>query len=79
MESNLRPIEVNIKKFDDTISFMTKELGDVMRNEEQSLEESNSLSGKIATFSMIILIAMITLGVIETVFIQKYLHSRKVI
>jgi hypothetical protein len=78
-KSNLKPIELNLQKLEDMISYLIHELTSIMVHEENTLAFNDALSNKIILFSMITLVSMIVVGFIETVFIQKYLRKRKLI
>lgn len=78
-KSNLKPIELNIKKLEDMTNYIIKEFTKMISNEEKNLALNDSLSNKIITFSMITILAMVILGVIETLYIKNYLKRRKVI
>ncbi len=78
-KSNLKPIELNLKKLEDMISYILHELSGMMSYEENSLAVNDALSNKIILFSMITLVAMIVIGLVETFYIQKFLRNRKLI
>lgn len=78
-KSNLKPVELNLKKLEDTITFLLKELSGVMMFEETTLAINDALSNKIIVFSMITLISMVVVGFFETLYIKKYLQKRKLI
>jgi len=78
-KSNLKPIELNLKKLEDMISYLIHELSNIMSHEESSLALHDALSNKIILFSMMTLISMIVIGSIETFYIQKFLRNRKLI
>jgi hypothetical protein len=78
-KSSLKPIELNLKKLEDMVSYLIHELSSIMAHEESTLILSDALSNKIILFSMITLIAMIVIGLAETIFIRKALQKRKLI
>jgi len=78
-KSNLKPIELNIKKLEDMTNYVVKEFTKMISNEEENLALNDSLSNRIITFSMITILAMVILGTIETLYIRNYLKRRKVI
>ncbi len=78
-KSNLKPIELNLKKLEDMVTYLIKELSAIMAHEESSLAINDTLSNKIILFSMITLISMIAVGLIETLYIRRYLQKRKLI
>jgi hypothetical protein len=75
----LKPIELNLKKLEDMVNYLIKELSAIMAHEESSLAINDTLSNKIILFSMITLIAMIAVGSIETLYIRRFLMKRKLI
>lgn len=78
-KSNMKPVEINLKKLQDTIAFLLKELSGVMMYEETTLALNDALSNKIILFSMITLVSMVVIGLFETLYIKKYLQRRKLI
>jgi len=78
-KSNLKPIELNLKKLEDMISYLIHELSSIMAHEEKTLALNDALSNKIILFSMLTLVSMIVIGLVETFYIQKYLQNRKII
>ena len=61
------------------IEHLIKEVRTIVSHEEASLRVNDSLSGKIIFFSMVTLLVMIIAGVIETIYIQKFLRNKKII
>jgi hypothetical protein len=78
-KSNIKPVELNLQKLEDMVSYLIRELSNLMLNEEHALNFSDTLSNKIIMFSLITLVSMIFIGLFETIFIQKYLQRRKII
>lgn len=78
-ESNLKPVELSLQKLEDMIKYLIQEMSTVMKQDETDLSINDTLSSKIIIFSIVTLIAMIVVGVIETLYIQKYLYNRKII
>jgi|LauGreDrversion4_2_1035121.scaffolds.fasta_scaffold205839_2 hypothetical protein len=78
-KSNLKPIELNLKKLEDMLSYLIHDISTILVHEEHTLALNDSLSNKIILFSMITLISMISIGLIETFYIRKYLQNRKII
>ncbi len=78
-DSNLRPIEINIRKIIDMMKQLIKDLSSVSIKEEENSRINDTIGTKIITFSLLTLIVMIVLGVFETLYIKRYLHTRKVI
>ena len=78
-ESNLKPIENSVKKVEDTIQYLIKDLTLVAKEEDRTLTVNDNISSNIYKFSFITLFAIIVIGVVETMFLKRYLHKRKII
>jgi hypothetical protein len=78
-DSNLKPIEINIRKIIDMMKQLIKDLSSISIKEEENSRLNDAIGTKIITFSLLTLCAMIILGVFETFYIKRYLHTRKVI
>ena len=78
-ESNLKPVETSIKKVEDTINLLINDLTSVTKEEDKTLTESDSINSNVISFSVITLGAMIIIGAIETLYLKRYLHKRKII
>lgn len=78
-KSNLKPIELNLKKLEDMITYLIRELSTIIAHEENTLALNDALSNKIILFSMLTLVSMIVVGFVETFYIQQYLQKRKII
>jgi len=78
-DSNLRPIEINIRKIIDMMKQLIKDLSSISIKEEENSRINDTIGTKIITFSLLTLLVMIVLGVFETLYIKRYLHTRKVI
>ena len=78
-ESNLKPVETSVKKVEDTINLLINDLTSVTKEEDRTLVVNDTISSNIYRFSFITLFAIIVVGVIETLFLKRYLHKRKII
>ena len=58
---------------------LIKDLSSISIKEEENSRLNDTIGTKIITFSLLTLIVMIVLGVFETLYIKRYLHTRKVI
>ena len=58
---------------------LIKDLSSVSIKEEENSRLNDTIGTKIITFSLLTLFVMIILGVFETLYIKRYLHTRKVI
>ena len=78
-ESNLKPVEASVKKVEDTINLLIKDLTSVTKEEDSTLAENDNINSNIISFSVITLGAMILIGAVETLYLKRYLHKRKII
>ena len=51
----------------------------MVKEEDKNLKANDAISSKITMVSILTLIVMISVGVIETIYIKKYLQNRKLI
>ena len=75
-ESSIQPAEAAIVRLKD---MSITDLNSVVKEEDKNLKANDAISSKITMVSIITLAVMIGVGVIETVYIQKYLQNRKLI
>ena len=78
-ESNLKPVETSVKKVEDTINLLIKDLTSVTKEEDKSLAESDNINSNVISFSVITVGCMILIGAVETLYLKRYLHKRKII
>ena len=78
-ESSIQPAEAAIVRLKDMSKDLINDLNSVVKEEDQNLKANDAISSKITMVSIITLGVMIAVGVIETVYIQKYLQNRKLI
>lgn len=78
-ESSIEPAENAIVKLKDISESLINDLNLVVKEEDKNLKTNDAISSKITYISILTLIVMILVGVIETVYIQKYLQNRKLI
>ena len=78
-ESSIQPAEAAIVRLKDMSQDLINDLNSVVKEEDQNLKANDAISSKITMVSIITLGVMIAVGVIETVYIQKYLQNRKLI
>ena len=78
-ESSIQPAEAAIVRLKDMSKDLINDLNSVVKEEDKNLKANDAISSKITMVSIITLGVMIAVGVIETVYIQKYLQNRKLI
>ena len=78
-ESSIKPAEAAIVRLKDMSQDLINDLNSVVKEEDKNLKANDAISSKITMVSIITLAVMIAVGVIETVYIQKYLQNRKLI
>jgi len=77
-KSNLKPVELSLQKLEDMLTYLIKELTNVMSIEENAMAMNDSLSNKIILFSVLTLGSMIFVGLIETIYLKKFFHNKKI-
>ena len=78
-ESSIQPAEAAIVRLKDMSKDLINDLNSVVKEEDKNLKANDAISSKITMVSIITLAVMIAVGVIETLYIQKYLQNRKLI
>jgi hypothetical protein len=78
-QSNLKPLELSLQRLEDMLTFTMRDISNVAEFYEHHLSDNQSLHTKTLAFSLITMIVMVTTGIMETVYIQRYLHQKKVI
>ena len=58
---------------------LIKEFNKVVKEEDKNLKVNNIISEKIPSVSVITITVMIIVGIIEFIYIKKYLQNRKLI
>ena len=56
------------------MTYLIHELSFVMSHEESSLIINDSLSNKIILFSVVTLASMVLVGLMETIYLHRFLH-----
>ena len=78
-ESSIQPAEAAIVRLKDMSRDLINDLNSVVREEDKNLKANDAISSKITMVSMITILVMIGVGVVETIYIKKYLQNRKLI
>ena len=78
-ESSIQPAEAAIVRLKDMSKDLINDLNSVVREEDKNLKANDAISSKITMVSMLTIVVMIGVGVIETIYIKKYLENRKLI
>ena len=73
-ESSLQPAESVIIRLKDMSRDLINDLNSVVREEDKNLKSNDAISSKITMVSMITILVMIGVGVVETIYIKKYLQ-----
>ena len=61
------------------MNYLIRDISSTMQNEENNMAMNDSLSNKIVLFSVLTLGVMIMIGLIETIYLQKFFHNKKII
>ena len=78
-ESSIQPAEAAIVRLKEMSKDLINDLNSVVKEEDKNLKANDAISSKITMVSILTLIVMISVGVIETIYIKKYLQNRKLI
>ena len=78
-ESSIQPAETAIVRLKDMSKDLINDLNSVVKEEDNNLKANDAISSKITMVSALTILAMIAVGVIETIYIKKYLQNRKLI
>ena len=78
-ESSIQPAEAAIVRLKDMSKDLINDLNSVVREEDKNLKANDAISSKITMVSILTILSMIAVGVVETIYIKKYLQNRKLI
>ena len=78
-ESSIKPAESAILKLKDMSKKLINDMGAVVKEEDKNLKVNDAISGKISMVSILTLTVMISVGLVEFIYIKKYLQNRKMI
>ena len=78
-ESSIQPAEAAIVRLKDMSRDLINDLTSVVKEEDKNLKANDAISSKITMVSILTICVMIAVGVIETIYIKKYLQNRKLI
>ena len=78
-ESSIQPAETAIVRLKDMSKDLINDLNSVVKEEDNNLKANDAISSKITIVSVLTILAMIAVGVVETIYIKKYLQNRKLI
>ena len=78
-ESSIQPAEAAIIKLKNMTRGLIKDFNKVIKEEDKNLKVNDIISGKIPMVSIITISVMVIVGLIEFIYITKYLQKRKLI
>ena len=78
-ESSIQPAEAAIVRLKDMSKDLINDLNSVVKEEDKNLKANDAISSKITKVSILTILVMIAVGIIETIYIKKYLQNRKLI
>jgi hypothetical protein len=78
-ESSIQPAEAAIVRLKDMSRDLINELSSVVKEEDKNLKANDAISSKITMVSILTICVMIGVGLVETIYIKKYLQNRKLI
>lgn len=76
---DLLPIDLELEKLTDRTKSMNRFVNFAQQHEHLFEASLNSISSKIALFSCILIGAMMIIGLIETIYLKKFMEKRKII
>lgn len=78
-KENLKPVELNLQKLEDMMSYLVHELSSIMSKEKKTLTASDVISDEIVFFSMSTLVVISLIGLAEVLYLKRYWVNRKLI
>ena len=78
-ESSIKPAESAILKLKDMSKKLINDMGAVVKEEDKNLKVNDAISGKISMVSILTLTVMISVGLVEFIYIKKYFQNIKMI
>ena len=76
---DLQPIDLELQKITDKKNTLNHYVRVSQQHEKMFEKSLDSISSKIVFYSMILMAMMIVIGVIETVYLKKFMERRKII
>lgn len=78
-KANLKPIELNMQKLEDMMSYLIHQMSSIMTKEKKGQVLGDAVSSKIVTFSICTLIVIAVISFSEVVYLKRYWMNRKLI
>ena len=78
-KENLIPVELNLQKLEDMISYLIREFSTINSHELKQISLNDVISYKVMFFSIAFIIGMCVISFLEILYIKKYFQSRKII
>ncbi len=78
-ESSIQSAEAAIVRLKDMNKDLIQDLNSVVKEGDKNLNANEAISNKITMVSIMTIIVIIGVGVIETIYIKKYIQNRKLI
>ena len=78
-ESSIKPAEAAIIKLKNMTKGLIKDLNKVVKGENKNLKVNDIISGKISKVSIFTILVMLFVGLVEFLYIRRYLLKRKLI
>lgn len=76
---HLKPIELELRKMEDTVSTIHAEMLYMRAREEAMRNTNESTNARVVWYSVLGLITSIVLGVFQVYYLKRYFHSKKLI
>ena len=78
-ESSIKPAEAAIIKLKNMTKGLIKDFNKVVKEENKNLKVNDIISGKISKVSIFTILVMLFVGLVEFLYIRRYLLKRKLI
>eukprot|EP01098_Paradermamoeba_levis_P004091 TRINITY_DN1782_c0_g1_i1.p1 TRINITY_DN1782_c0_g1~~TRINITY_DN1782_c0_g1_i1.p1 ORF type:complete len:209 (-),score=70.81 TRINITY_DN1782_c0_g1_i1:221-847(-) len=78
-KENLKPIDLELRKMEDMVKDIIKEL-EYMRKREAEMRDTNeSINSRVAWVSILSVVALVSLGLWQVWYLKRYFHQKKVL
>jgi len=76
---HLKPMEVEIAKLSDIVDSMKAVVKNIIASEDKNVEEADTMSDNLVVYSGITVMITIGVAVYQTLFLKRFLRSKKVL
>lgn len=76
---NLKPIEIILKKIEDSLKEIQKSTNYFIQKKEEMIDNLDFVNSKIMIFSIVTIISLVILGIFQSYYLKKFFKSKKLI